>query len=71
MVQPPPPRPPPKKRFLFYVYMKPDDESCWPKHVSCLNEIQFYNAFVGVFECVLIYVTFTKHSLILFVNIIT
>lgn len=27
-----------------------------------VNEIQFYSTFVGVFESVLIYVTFTKHN---------
>jgi hypothetical protein len=36
-----------------------------------VNEIQFYNTFVGVFERVLIYATFTKHNLILFVKMIT
>jgi len=35
------------------------------------NEIQLYNTFAGVFECVLIYVTFTTQNLILFVKIIT
>ena len=35
------------------------------------NEIQLYSTFVGVFERVLIYVTFTTQNFILFLKIIT